>query len=178
MEWNDRKLVLVGQLNTNDHRHPNGFTIVELLIVIVVIGILAAISIVAYNGIQNRGYDTSVQSDLTNIAKKMHSEGVLNGDTYPMPTASMGIKVAKSAYSTLQNTLYYCKNDSTHQFALSARSRSGKTYKYTSDSTVTENATAMYGADTCALIGQAAWSGTYGSVGYDQVNNIWAAWAN
>lgn len=31
--------------------HKRGFTIVELLIVIVVIGILAAITIVAYNGI-------------------------------------------------------------------------------------------------------------------------------
>lgn len=34
--------------------HKRGFTIVELLIVIVVIGILAAIVIVAYNGIQTR----------------------------------------------------------------------------------------------------------------------------
>ena len=32
----------------------SGFTIVELLIVVVVIAILAAISIVAYAGIQNR----------------------------------------------------------------------------------------------------------------------------
>lgn len=155
-----------------------GFTIVELLIVIVVIGILAAITIVAYNGIQNRAYDTSVQNDLVSIAKKMQTEGVTNGDVYPMPTVSMGIKVAKSAYSSLQNTLYYCKNDSTHQFALAARSRSGKTYKLTSDTTITENSGALYGADTCALIGQPAWSGTYGSVGYDQVNNVWASWTN
>jgi prepilin-type N-terminal cleavage/methylation domain-containing protein len=35
-----------------------GFTIVELLIVIVVIAILAAITIVAYNGIQNRSKST------------------------------------------------------------------------------------------------------------------------
>lgn len=34
--------------------HQAGFTIVELLIVIVIIGILAAITIVAYNGIQER----------------------------------------------------------------------------------------------------------------------------
>jgi prepilin-type N-terminal cleavage/methylation domain-containing protein len=34
-------------------RTMSGFTIVELLIVIVVIAILAAISVVAYTGIQN-----------------------------------------------------------------------------------------------------------------------------
>ena len=36
------------------HKNGTGFTIVELLVVIVVIGILAAITIVAFNGISNR----------------------------------------------------------------------------------------------------------------------------
>lgn len=35
-------------------RKNTGFTIVELLIVIVVIAVLASISVVAYNGIQQR----------------------------------------------------------------------------------------------------------------------------
>lgn len=39
-------------------KNKGGFTIVELLIVIVVIGILAAITIVAYNGIQQRSQNT------------------------------------------------------------------------------------------------------------------------
>lgn len=39
-----------------------GFTIVELLIVIVIIGILAALVIVAYNGIQNRAKNTKTIS--------------------------------------------------------------------------------------------------------------------
>lgn len=50
-------------------RSLRGFTIVELLIVIVVIAILAAITIMAYNGIQQRARDTQRKSDVTQITK-------------------------------------------------------------------------------------------------------------
>lgn len=50
---------------------PKGFTIVELLIVIVVIAILAAITIVAYNGIQQRARDTRRASDIAQIKKAL-----------------------------------------------------------------------------------------------------------
>jgi prepilin-type N-terminal cleavage/methylation domain-containing protein len=42
----------------------NGFTIVELLIVIVVIGILASITVVSFNGVQQRAGAAVLQSDL------------------------------------------------------------------------------------------------------------------
>lgn len=47
------------------------FTIVELLVVIVVIGILAAITVISYSGINNRASAASVQSDLKNGATKL-----------------------------------------------------------------------------------------------------------
>lgn len=47
----------------------SGFTIVELLIVIVVIGVLAAITTVAYNGISERARFASMRSDLSNMHK-------------------------------------------------------------------------------------------------------------
>lgn len=48
-----------------------GFTIVELLIVIVVIAILATISMVSYNGIQKRALDSVRKQDIANVAKAL-----------------------------------------------------------------------------------------------------------
>jgi len=48
-----------------------GFTIVELLVVIVVIGILAAITIVSYTGISQKAVASSIQSDLGNAKKQL-----------------------------------------------------------------------------------------------------------
>jgi prepilin-type N-terminal cleavage/methylation domain-containing protein len=55
------------------NRKQTGFTIVELLIVIVVIGILAAITIVAYNGIQERARVQKANTDLTSLNKAIQS---------------------------------------------------------------------------------------------------------
>lgn len=118
----------------------NGFTIVELLIVIVVIAILAAITIVAFNGIQNRANDSAVQGDLKNIAKLFEVYKVDNG-RYPAGTSQLsglGIKVTKTAYApgfSAVNNLLYCRNTNTGSasFALLGQSKSGALYVYRSE---------------------------------------------
>ncbi len=64
-----------------------GFTIVELLIVIVVIAILAAISVVAYTGIQNRAAQTAIVSEANQWRKLFEAYKAVNGN-YPSPVAS------------------------------------------------------------------------------------------
>lgn len=60
-------------------RQQKGFTIVELLIVIVVIAILAAITIVAYNGIQQRARDTKRKDDVAEVAKLVQMYNIDKG---------------------------------------------------------------------------------------------------
>jgi prepilin-type N-terminal cleavage/methylation domain-containing protein len=67
-----------------------GFTIVELLIVIVVIGILAAITIVAYNGVQSRAKQAKMQSDISNVQKLVEAYYAING-TYPITATALNI---------------------------------------------------------------------------------------
>ncbi|MDT4848954.1 type II secretion system protein G [compost metagenome] len=59
----------------------NGFTIVELLIVIVVIGILAAITIVAYNGVQSRAQTTKISNDLNSLNRAIIAAKSATGKT-------------------------------------------------------------------------------------------------
>lgn len=66
-----------------------GFTIVELLIVIVIIGILAAITIVAYNGIQQRASNTATTNAVSEYAKDLQLYATNNG-SYPTPYSCIG----------------------------------------------------------------------------------------
>lgn len=72
-----------------------GFTIVELLIVIVVIGILAAITIVSFSGVQKRAKIATAKSDLSSLSKQLAIYQIDKG-TYPV-TGAEWTKIFKSA---------------------------------------------------------------------------------
>lgn len=75
--------------STATSRTSVGFTIVELLIVIVVIGILAAIVIVAFNGVQTRASNSAKFSELKSFAKLFELYKIENG-AYPQQSLTSG----------------------------------------------------------------------------------------
>lgn len=82
---------MAGQLTHKRHAYTSGFTIVELLIVIVVIGILAAITIVAYNGVTKNASAAVAKENAATALRKLNTE-LISSDNYPSSLSSLGIQ--------------------------------------------------------------------------------------
>ncbi len=67
----------------------SGFTLVELMIVVVVIGILAMIAIPAYNDSVSKGRRTDAKSTLTSIAAKQE-QYFMDNKTYTADLSKLG----------------------------------------------------------------------------------------
>lgn len=109
-----------------------GFTIVELLIVIVVIGILAAITVVAFNGIQDRARVVSVQSDLKNLHSSLRQYREIN-DEYPVTGTSTAWSWRFSCVTGIASFIPGLTTSASKQAPCSEGAVSNDTWLYGSD---------------------------------------------
>lgn len=188
--------------NLNQDSTNKGFTIVELLVVIVVIAILASITIVSYNGIQSRANNAAVQSDLRSFATLSATYAALNGDNQAAGLltadylAALQWKASKGSYDTsVAYNLAYCHNRTTlaqnntwatdrngrTNWTLVAKTKSGAVYYITdaiSTPTLYTGPTMLFTGDTCAQVisnlGAPGFTGVYhGWVASDTTTGPW-----
>jgi uncharacterized protein (TIGR02145 family)/prepilin-type N-terminal cleavage/methylation domain-containing protein len=94
-------------MNVSIRNKSYGFTIVELLVVIVVIGILAAITIISYSGISRKAIAASLQSDLSGAANKLKMYQVEYG-SYPQAMTSTDGNVTYCPSGSTPSDAKYC----------------------------------------------------------------------
>jgi prepilin-type N-terminal cleavage/methylation domain-containing protein len=99
-----------GPKNYREPATPTGFTIVELLIVIVVIGILATVVIVAFNGVRRSAIEASLKAELNNSSKGFATDQV-HTPTNNNPSGSQYLYRETSLTTVAYahgNTMTYC----------------------------------------------------------------------
>ncbi len=89
-------------------RGHHGFTVVELLFVIVIIAVLAAITIVAYNGVQQRAQTAAISASLNQAMKKVELYQSTNYNAYPPTLAAADISDANVTYQYTASSTGYC----------------------------------------------------------------------
>jgi len=173
-------------MNQGHQKHFGvGFTIVELLIVVVVIAILATITIVSYNGIQQSTRESTVQSDLATAKKQLLMYKAEN-DTFPRSVADLakvGLRPTQSVYHTNNPSYanyYYCANTSTDDFALVARpagttGNAGYVVTSLTDVKTTTNATSGIICTVIGLSGTTDANAWY-TTGFSNSTGLWASW--
>lgn len=167
-------------------RRTSGFTIVELLIVVVVIAILATITIVSYNGISNQAHDTAVKSDLAALKKKVELYKAEHG-TYSVPISpaiTNGFKAARESYMSrpvTDHNLIYCMNIAggvTEDYTIIAYSKSGKKFRIGKDRNVEEYGSAWVNQTTACQDSMPSYTNNYrGYAAEDTSDGPWRAWA-
>ncbi|MFZ2125625.1 MAG: LamG-like jellyroll fold domain-containing protein [Candidatus Saccharimonadales bacterium] len=128
---------MVNEWATTRDIRRSGFTIIELLVAIVIIGVLATITIVSYAGVSQKATIASLQSNLTDISKQLKLDQILNSG---YPADLDGISA-----STDTNYQYFHDNSATPQtFCVTAISN-GQRYMTTNDSAPTQGDCLNYG---------------------------------
>jgi prepilin-type N-terminal cleavage/methylation domain-containing protein len=137
METNMTRIKAALERRMAEGKREEGFSLIELLVVVIIIGILAAIAIPIYIGVQDNAKDSAVKSDLTNAKLAVIAYYTDKGATAAAPTLDATLtgtglgnygftqssNTTSLAFKTAATSTAFCIDAvgvTTHKFSVSA----------------------------------------------------------
>ncbi len=116
-------------------KDDEGFTLIELLVVVIIIGILAAIAIPVYLGIQNNAKESATQTDLGNAKTAVIAYQTDTGSLPDAGALTAAVLPAKYGFTSSSNTdsitLTTGGTDAAPVFCIEADSKTGTDFAAT-----------------------------------------------
>lgn len=131
---------ILGFMKLGYSRSMRGFTIIELLLVVVIIGILSSIIFISYNGVSQKAIISSMKMDLSNVVNKLKIYQI-DDDQYPLSLDELD-----SVRPSAGNNYQYVVSNNTMPIGYCVATLNGSmTYHTDSDGTISVGDCSDYG---------------------------------
>ncbi len=152
----------ISALAARRRQNDEGFTLIELMVVVLIIAILIAIAIPTFLGARERAQDRAAQSSLRNgltAAKTIYTDQ--EDYTQATPTALQGVEPSLTFQTTASagQTQVYVSTPDVHTIYLSAYSKSGTCFWITDDAQGTTATRFTKVSGSCSTTVPTTWTG-------------------